>query len=122
MICRPRDRENVELRGQELVAEEMALRQIRKARDLTQENMAMLLDIDQASVSKIEKRGDMLLSTLRSYVEAMGGSLKITAQFHEGKAIELMTIGQIGGAAPKAGSLGDELKTKKRRKSPAPTI
>lgn len=68
-------------RTAELIAEEMTLRDLRKARDLTQERLAELLSIGQDSVSRLEKRSDLLLSTLRSYVEAMGGSLELVATF-----------------------------------------
>jgi DNA-binding XRE family transcriptional regulator len=51
---------------------------------LTQTNMAQILGVNQSAISKIEKRTDMYLSTLRSYVEAMGGSLEIHAVFPEG--------------------------------------
>lgn len=56
--------------------------------------MANLMHIDQAGVSKIESRSDMMLSTLRSYVEAMGGSLRLTAEFADGY-VELATIGEV---------------------------
>lgn len=66
-----------------LVAE-MPLEQLRAARQLTQENLAEILGVNQSAVSKLEKRSDMYLSTLRSYVEAMGGTLDIQAVFPEG--------------------------------------
>ena len=74
-------RAKVEKRAQELIAEEMTLKDLRKALDLTQERMAEMLDIGQDSVSRLEKRSDLLLSTLRSYVAAMGGSLELVAHF-----------------------------------------
>jgi transcriptional regulator with XRE-family HTH domain len=90
----PRERRaKVETRAQKLIAEEMALRRLRQARDLTQQSMAKLLHIDQAGISKIESRSDMLLSTLRSYVEAMGGSLRLVAEFPDGVA-ELSSLGE----------------------------
>jgi transcriptional regulator with XRE-family HTH domain len=86
-------RAKVTARGQKLVAEEIALRNLRQARDLTQQSMAKLLHIDQAGISKIENRSDMLLSTLRSYVEAMGGSLRLVAEFPDGIA-EVSSLGE----------------------------
>jgi transcriptional regulator with XRE-family HTH domain len=74
-------RVKVEKRAQELIAEEMTLKDLRRALDLTQERMAEMLDIGQDSVSRLEKRSDLLLSTLRSYVAAMGGSLELVARF-----------------------------------------
>ena len=74
-------RAKLEKRAQELIAEEMTLRDLRRALDLTQERMAETLNIGQDSVSRLEKRSDLLLSTLRSYVAAMGGSLELVARF-----------------------------------------
>ncbi len=68
-------------RTAELTAEKMMLRNLRKARDLTQERLAELLSIGQGGISRLEKRSDLLLSTLRSYIEAMGGSLELVATF-----------------------------------------
>ena len=86
-------RGKIAARTQKLIAEEVALRHLRQARDLTQQSMAKLLHIDQAGISKIESRSDMLLSTLRSYVEAMGGSLRLVAEFPDGIA-ELSSLGE----------------------------
>lgn len=65
-------------------AQVMTLHQLREARQLTQVNLAQLLKINQGAVSMMEKRTDMYVSTLRSYIKAMGGELKITAEFPEG--------------------------------------
>jgi transcriptional regulator with XRE-family HTH domain len=78
-------RAKVSARSRELIGEEMALQHVRKALDLTQEQMAKLLGIGQDSVSRIESRSDMLISTLRTYIEAMGGSLKVVAEFPDGR-------------------------------------
>lgn len=63
---------------------EMALDELREARKLTQANLAEILEINQAAVSKIENRVDMYVSTLRRFVEAMGGQLVISAHFPDG--------------------------------------
>jgi len=68
----------------EAAAQVMTLDQLRRARALTQVELAKALKINQGAVSTMEKRTDMYVSTLRNYVEAMGGSLKITAEFPEG--------------------------------------
>jgi len=60
---------------------EMALEELRKARRLTQAAVAAELHIDQGAVSKIENQSNMYLSTLRSYVEAVGGKLELRAVF-----------------------------------------
>jgi hypothetical protein len=62
----------------------MPLEELRTARNITQTHLASLLRITQASVSKMEKRTDMYVSTLRSFVQAMGGELEIRAVFPEG--------------------------------------
>ena len=64
-----------------LIEEEMTLRELRKVQQLTQESLANLLGIEQDSVSRMERRADMLLSTMSSYVAAMGGSLRLIAEF-----------------------------------------
>jgi transcriptional regulator with XRE-family HTH domain len=67
-----------------VAAKGMMLNQIREARELTQVKLAEVLNINQGAVSTMEKRTDMYVSTLRNYIEAMGGSLKITAEFPDG--------------------------------------
>lgn len=74
-------RKKIERRAAQLIAEEMSLRELRRAHKLTQERVAETLGIGQDQVSRLEQRSDLLLSTLRSYVEAMGGRLKIVAEF-----------------------------------------
>jgi transcriptional regulator with XRE-family HTH domain len=83
----PARRAKIEGRARQLIGEEMALQQLRKARHLTQEQMAKMLNIGQDSISRLESRSDLLISTLRSYVEAMGGALKIVVEFKEGTAV-----------------------------------
>jgi DNA-binding XRE family transcriptional regulator len=63
----------------------MTLHQLREARSLTQVNLAKVLNVNQGAVSKMEKRTDMYVSTLRSYIKAMGGDLQIKAVFPEGE-------------------------------------
>lgn len=70
----PARRKKVEDRATELIAEEMTLRQLRKARKLTQVRMAKTLGISQDGVASLEKRTDVLLSTRRKAVEAMGAA------------------------------------------------
>lgn len=66
----------------------LSLNQLREARSLTQTNLAELLGIPQGGVSRLERRADMYVSTLRNYIRAMGGELKITAVFPNG-AVEI---------------------------------
>jgi transcriptional regulator with XRE-family HTH domain len=106
-------------RTQKLIAEEKALRHLRQARDLTQQSMAKLLHIDQASVSKIEQRSDMLLSTLRSYIEAMGGSLRLVAEFPDSVA-ELSSLGEALDISAHVAKSKVKPRTKRRRQSAGP--
>ena len=62
----------------------MPLQELRRARELSQAQLARALETTQPEVSKIESRADMYVSTLRSYIEAMGGKLEIVASFPDG--------------------------------------
>jgi transcriptional regulator with XRE-family HTH domain len=62
----------------------MPLQELRHARNLSQEQLAQTLSVKQAAVSKLEKRTDMYISTLRNFIKAMGGELKIIATFPDG--------------------------------------
>ena len=64
--------------------DEMALDELREARDLTQEQLARLLRVNQAAVSKMERRADMYITTLQGVIKAMGGRLEIRAVFPNG--------------------------------------
>jgi ribosome-binding protein aMBF1 (putative translation factor) len=79
----------IKKRAAELIVEEATLRQLREARERSQVEMAEKLHIKQAAVSKLERRTDMYLSTLRSYIEAMGGKLEIVARFPQ-RAVRIM--------------------------------
>lgn len=61
------------------------MKQLEVAREYTQAELAEVLSLDQGSISKLERRTEMYISTLRRYVEAMGGSLRITAVFPDGE-------------------------------------
>lgn len=87
-------RKKVEARAKELIAEEMTLRELRTARRLTQVRMAKTLGITQDSVSRLEKRSDLLLSTLRKTIEAMGGDLSLVARFRDRPAVVLAGLGE----------------------------
>ncbi len=91
---RPLQRKKVETRAAELMAEEMTLRELRHARKLTQVRMAKKLGITQDSVSRLEQRSDLLLSTLRKTIEAMGGNLSLVAQFPDREPVMLSGIAE----------------------------
>ncbi len=82
-------------RAKELLAEEMTLSELRKAHKLTQQRLAERLGIRQDQISKLEQRSDLLLSTLRSYIEAMGGKLTIMAEFPKHKPVVLSGIAAL---------------------------
>jgi len=79
----PGSRARSDARAQKMIAD-MALDELREAREMTQVHLAKILGVNQAAVSKLERRADMYVSTLQSFVKAMGGELKITARFPEG--------------------------------------
>lgn len=83
---------NIENRSKETIAQIYALNELRKTKNVTQLKMAELLNIAQSGVSRIESREDVLLSTLKNYVQALGGHLKITAEFQDNEAIELLGL------------------------------
>ena len=87
----PGERKKVEDRAAEIIAEEMSLRDLRKARKLTQARVAKTLGITQDSISRLEKRSDLLLSTLRKTIKAMGGDVRIVAEFPDRAPIVLPT-------------------------------
>lgn len=80
----PERQERIRKRTEELLAE-LPLQELRQARALSQQELAEVLGLNQATVSKLERRTDMYLSSLRRFVEAMGGELEISAIFPEGK-------------------------------------
>jgi transcriptional regulator with XRE-family HTH domain len=92
---RPDRRKKIEARTARLVAEEMTLQELRQARKLTQVRMAKALRISQDGVSRLERRTDLLLSTLRKSVEAMGGSLSLIAEFPDRDPVVLSGIASV---------------------------
>ena len=88
-------RKAIEATADELHAEYLTLRELRKARDLTQHQLAETLGIRQATVVQMEKRSDLMLSTLRSYVEAMGGRLSLTVEFPDKSPVHLAHLAEL---------------------------
>jgi hypothetical protein len=85
----------IKSRAAELIAEEVALRDLRRAKHVTQEQVAERLGGRQVYVSRLEKRADMKLSTLRDYVRAIGGDLQLMVTFPEGKTVRIKDIGEV---------------------------
>ena len=92
----------VDAQASRLIEDEMTLRDLRKAHALTQERMAEALHISQDGVSRIEKRSDFLLSTLLSYVEAMGGRLRLVAEFLNRNPVTLANLDSLTKSAKTA--------------------
>lgn len=89
------ERRKVEALAARLIAEEMTLRDLRKARNHTQARVAKELGINQENVSRLEQRSDLLLSTLRGYVEAMGGKLSLMAEFPDRPPVAIAGIAAL---------------------------
>lgn len=85
-------RRKIENRAATMIAEEMTLQELRRARALTQVRMAKSLGVAQKQISEIEKRTDMHISTLRRSIEAMGGTLSLVAEFPDREPVLLAGI------------------------------
>lgn len=88
----PSRRKLIHARTRKLIAEEMSLRELRAAQKRTQASVARTLNVGQDSVSRLEKRSDLLLSTLRSYIEAVGGRLSIVVEFPNREPVILSSL------------------------------
>jgi DNA-binding XRE family transcriptional regulator len=96
----PEERAQVAARTAALIEEELTLRDLRQARHLTQERMAELMGVEQENVSRLERRADLLLSTLSNYVAAMGGRLRLVAEF-PGRHPVAIALADITGSDPR---------------------
>jgi transcriptional regulator with XRE-family HTH domain len=101
----PDRRDRVEARHPELRREVEGLRELRHIAGKAQAEIATALNIKQPSVSKIEQQADMYLSTLRRYVEAVGGSLELTVKLPAHPPLALHNLGDVvAGNAPPSGA------------------
>lgn len=75
---------------------ELPLHELRRARGLSQQQLAEALHVQQPSIAKIERRTDMYISTLRSHIEAMGGKLEVVARFPDG-AVRISNFSELDG-------------------------
>jgi len=91
----PDRRERIQKEAKRLREEYFTLRELRKARELTQAQLAEKLHINQVSIAKLEKRSDLLLSTLRNYVRGMGGELDLVVRFPGKAPVHLDGIGDV---------------------------
>ncbi len=88
-------RKKIARRAALLIAEEMTMRELRKAHQITQVEMAKKLGVKQEQVSRIEKRTDMHISTLKRAIEAMGGQLDLIARFPTGAPVKLTGLAEL---------------------------
>ncbi len=90
----PERRRRIDETKRELLAE-MPLHELRRARALTQQELAQMLEVNQPAISKLEQRADVYISSLRSYIEAVGGKLRIVADFPEGE-VTITNFADVG--------------------------
>jgi ParB-like chromosome segregation protein Spo0J len=90
----PRERQERISNGTAKLLAEMPLYELRSARSLTQENIAKTLGTNQTAVSRLERRADLYISTLRDFIVAMGGELDIIARFPDGE-VRINKFGEV---------------------------
>ena len=95
VAVRPDRRERIEAETERLHQEYPTLQDLRKAKALTQTQLAETLGIRQSTVAQMEKRSDHLISTLRSYIEAMGGRLDLVVAFPDRVPVHLGGLGKV---------------------------
>jgi hypothetical protein len=95
------DRRHVEARAQELIAEEMTLRDLRKALGRTQARIAKQTGKPQAVISRMERQSDMLISTLDHFIGALGGRLRLIAELPNRRTVCLSGFGDIAVTRPR---------------------
>jgi transcriptional regulator with XRE-family HTH domain len=116
----PKERQQrIEAEHQRLKNEVETLRELREAAGKAQAHIAATLNIKQPSVSKIERQTDMYLSTLRSYVEALGGELELTVRFPSRPPVRLGRLGDVLDSS--AGARPTRAVRSQRRKAPTPS-
>jgi DNA-binding XRE family transcriptional regulator len=108
----PERQQKIQGMAAELISEETTLKDLRMAMALTQERLAETLNIRQENVSRIEKRHDLMLSTLQSYVQAMGGKLRLVAEFPGRNPVVLKGLESVSPAS---------MNTDKRKRSQVPS-
>ena len=94
-------RDRILAEADRLRAEYLTLQELRKAKKLAQTQLAEILDIRQAAIVQIEKQNDLMLSILRSHVEAMGGKLSLTVEFPDRAPVSLESFGDTNEEPPR---------------------
>jgi DNA-binding XRE family transcriptional regulator len=110
VLCRltPERRTEVAALAAELIAEELNLREVRESVARSQAQVAETLGVEQAAVSRLERRTDMYVSTLRKLIRAMGGELEVIARFPGRKPARIV---QFGGTEVLPGRRGRKKKS-----------
>ena len=115
----PRSRERVTAALADINERQATLAQVRRARALTQETLARLLEMDQSEVSRLEHRSNMLLSTLRSFIRATGSELQFIATFPDAEPVQLLVGSRVSDESLERAGRDDRLsavrKHRKRR-------
>jgi hypothetical protein len=93
-------RMKIEQRAEQLIAEELTLQQLRKAHHKTQVQIAKRLHMTQAEISRLEQRSDLLLSTLRKFVQGMGGRLSLVSEIPDKNPLKLAGLAEIEPLSP----------------------
>lgn len=91
----PAQRKRVDARTAQIIAEELTLQGLRKAQHKTQNQVAKTLGMSQDQISRLEQRSDLLLSTLRKFIEGMGGQLSLVAEFPDREPVRLSGLANI---------------------------
>ena len=92
------ERAEIDRRFEELVNEVESLKELRRLSERSQAKIARTLKISQPAVSKIERQTDMSLSTLRSYVEAIGGELDVIVRLPNRRPVKIKSLDDVGGS------------------------
>jgi predicted XRE-type DNA-binding protein len=88
-------KQRIQARAEELEAEYLTLQELRKAVGLTQTEVSRSLQMPQSNVSRLERESDMLLSTLRNYIDAIGGNLTILVELPNKPPVRLNTLSDL---------------------------
>lgn len=108
----PADRQQrIEARADELSEEYRTLQELRKAAGITQARVSKKMDMPQSNISRLEKNSDMLLSTLQSYISAIGGKLNLTVELPDKPTLTLTGLGDLIDSKPKARSKSRAVRT-----------
>jgi Helix-turn-helix domain len=92
----PERQAKIQARAAELIAEEETLQNLRQARELSKLRVAELLDFPQESITQLEDRADLLVSTLQEYIAAIGGELSLVVEFKDRPSVKMTSLKFFG--------------------------